>query len=446
MASWLNLDGKRSEAESNKPTLTTADIQLERGNSIDHSTARLPLEPMGGTGETGEALRLMIAEPMDGENRKDLGNNQESSQNEQGVEDGASSRNTESAPNDVLLVKANLDNSQLSSEQGVENAPAPREEGLRADSTSRESTQNILKSLVGSWDFHGLLDSITDIFLPPIKEGYERLRWRCSCGSSLWGDFDNSDPEALRELLDEMHHAPGLADGTQERNPSGSRTDNQELTSAPSSSVSTSLGTAAIQQSLSNRSGSWYDVEQRGSNPHIENSTPVTPLPAPALSWEKQFFEVCIGTGNHAVRLKEIDLAEVKSDGALFTQIWDRYHHTRGYGIRRIFLKPKDVHFVMFSISRPFRDLAGIHRGPDEYPSQEGLDERRYHYRCPKILMPANIFLHFLHLARTSSLNDHWQDTWLQQLPKKLDTGILSMVQTSTGDSAYRRRRIGTAN
>ena len=64
-------------------------------------------------------------------------------------------------------------------------------------------------------------------------------------------------------------------------------------------------------------------------------------------SQESQFFEVCVNTGNHAVRLKEIDLESVTSDRDLFERIWDRYSRSRGRGLRMVFLKPRDIHFVM---------------------------------------------------------------------------------------------------
>jgi hypothetical protein len=84
-----------------------------------------------------------------------------------------------------------------------------------------------------------------------------------------------------------------------------------------------------------------------------------------------------------------------------------------------------------FSISRAYYDLAGIHGKPSEYPPQEEVDKRHYHYRCPKILMPANLFLHFLRHPRGDSREGHLGDTWLQRLPKKLNASILDEVQWS---------------
>jgi hypothetical protein len=67
--------------------------------------------------------------------------------------------------------------------------------------------------------------------------------------------------------------------------------------------------------------------------------------------FDNRFFEVCVNVGNHAVRLKEINLDFVASDRDLFENIWDSYSKERGI-LRRIFLKPCDVHFVMVGAAK----------------------------------------------------------------------------------------------
>jgi hypothetical protein len=63
---------------------------------------------------------------------------------------------------------------------------------------------------------------------------------------------------------------------------------------------------------------------------------------------------------------------------------------------------------------------------PDEFPPQQELDKKRYHYLCPKIQMPVNVFLHYLHRARWNTWEEHTEDTWLQRLPKKLYESVLA--------------------
>lgn len=62
---------------------------------------------------------------------------------------------------------------------------------------------------------------------------------------------------------------------------------------------------------------------------------------------ESTYFEICTNVGNYAVGHFEIDISEACTDGELFEKIWDTYNQSRGFGIRRLFLRPRDVHFVM---------------------------------------------------------------------------------------------------
>lgn len=178
----------------------------------------------------------------------------------------------------------------------------------------------------------------------------------------------------MQELLEELHHIPRVIEithqnrkayrrvyvnlpkstgrlpiGIQERSPVGSGAGRQEPCPGTSNPAPRNLGTAALHQGNSSTNSPLYSLERYSSGTHVGNIISVVSRPSQVTSQKKQFFEVCINTGNHAVRLKEIDLALVASDRDLFNQIWDRYRHTRGYGIRKIFLKPRDVHFVMVS-------------------------------------------------------------------------------------------------
>lgn len=178
----------------------------------------------------------------------------------------------------------------------------------------------------------------------------------------------------MQGLLEELHHIPRVIEithqnrkayrrvyvnlpkstgrlpiGIQERSPVGSGAGRQERCPGTWDPTPRNLGTATLHQGNSSTNSPLYGLERYSSGTHVGNIISVVSRPSQVTSQKKQFFEVCINTGNHAVRLKEIDLALVASDRDLFNQIWDRYRHTRGYGIRKIFLKPRDVHFVMVS-------------------------------------------------------------------------------------------------
>jgi hypothetical protein len=62
------------------------------------------------------------------------------------------------------------------------------------------------------------------------------------------------------------------------------------------------------------------------------------------------YFEVCINTGNSAVGHFELDVSRITTDGELFEKIWEVYDRNRWAGLRRLFLRPCKVHFVLVSI------------------------------------------------------------------------------------------------
>ncbi|KAF2011334.1 hypothetical protein BU24DRAFT_354887 [Aaosphaeria arxii CBS 175.79] len=159
------------------------------------------------------------------------------------------------------------------------------------------------------------------------------------------------------------------------------------------------------------------------SNPSLSGASYIVDIAFPP-----RYFEVCVNIGNYAIDHHEIDISRVNSDSELFELIWDKYKVSRGIRLRRLFLRPRDVHFVMFSVSRDTQYGAGIHKKPDEFPPQQELDKKRYDYLCPITRMPANVFLHYLHRARWNVWGEHTQNTWLRRLPKKLNESVLAEV------------------
>jgi hypothetical protein len=67
------------------------------------------------------------------------------------------------------------------------------------------------------------------------------------------------------------------------------------------------------------------------------------------IDFSPKYFEVCVNIGNYAIDHHEIDISRVTSDGELFELILDKYNSSRGIGLRRLFLRPQNVHFVMVS-------------------------------------------------------------------------------------------------
>lgn len=76
------------------------------------------------------------------------------------------------------------------------------------------------------------------------------------------------------------------------------------------------------------------------------------------IDFTPKYFELCINIGNYAIDHHEIDISRVTSDGELFELIWDRYNSSRGIGLQRLFLRPRNVRFVMVSAPLLFPGLS----------------------------------------------------------------------------------------
>jgi hypothetical protein len=102
--------------------------------------------------------------------------------------------------------------------------------------------------------------------------------------------------------------------GVEERNPAAPVGETQQSIPGASHSVPLSLRTTSLQQTSSSRDGSGCDPGRRAPMIRLDPLTSVVHAPPRELSQKKRFFEVCINTGNHAVRLHEINLDCVTSD------------------------------------------------------------------------------------------------------------------------------------
>ncbi|RYO66448.1 hypothetical protein AA0116_g2074 [Alternaria tenuissima] len=332
------------------------------------------------------------------------------------IEDQEQADSTNEAPPTVIEVYQQQD--------------AAQEQTRRTRSRQRGgSFRDLVSSLSNFWGISFYVYDIVELFVPHVPRGYRRLRWRCSCNTILWGDFPVEDTEAFDQLKQQLscmrdplvRHVPtsGIST-TQATGVSGS--------GAAGSAPSTQKSSAGPPSGLANtpRAGNAQNIVSStasGSDYVVEITSPF------------KYFEVCVSTGNHAIDHHEVDISRIRSDNELFEMIWDKYNISRGIGLRRLFLRPSDVNFVMFSVSQRNQYGAGIHKKPDEFPPQEELDEKRYHYLCPRIRMPVNVFLHYLHRARWNIWGEHMESIWLQRLPKKLDRNLIAEAQQAKGNA-----------
>lgn len=232
---------------------------------------------------------------------------------------------------------------------------------------------------------------------PPVKKGHRRMEWSCvgvasnglsvesrldianaskTCGQEMYRDFDNGDPEGLDAFLANFLHQ-GLASATLATSAEdsgrldrkllrGKQRPEEEMRSPTSSTKGSTRATVTSSQNSNIQRGA-AQLPTAGNANMSQFASPVLEISNSAGSnshpevkqgsrrnssqASRKFLEVCINTGQYTISLGEIDVTEVENDGELFAKIKQRYHEMRGFRIRRMLLRPVNVHFVRVSNS-----------------------------------------------------------------------------------------------
>lgn len=218
---------------------------------------------------------------------------------------------------------------------------------------------------------------------PSVRDGYRRLEWTCvsqlpfklytltkftqDCGKKMYGDYDDRNTIATNKLafaLQQRSYSSGSIEGgrNQEAGVPMSTTFHGETARNGQYSAGGSGIVAASQANPSHsptQSGGPISMRDSDQSTVPENDTANSPFSInntiPGMSGsetslvEKRFFELCVNTGGFEINLGEIDITDVKSDDELFKRINSKYREIRGHRVRRIFVKPVDVHFVRVS-------------------------------------------------------------------------------------------------
>ncbi|MCJ1251064.1 hypothetical protein MMC30_008295 [Trapelia coarctata] len=259
---------------------------------------------------------------------------------------------------------------------------------------------------------------------PRLRPGYRRLEWICECGDELYGDFENTNPEAVNNLHMILQN-PGLQSPQQ-----------------PGQPQTASLGSSAA------------STNQAAANPGINSIR--NPRPAPIGSmiptgcnmppspepYTRKFLELCVNTGKFHKSLGEIDITNINCDRDLFTLTKQRYEEVRGHRSRFFLLEPTAVEWVHFSLEE--RHSVGILLRPNAVPPKNEVVSKHYEYApCPLDALPPipdNIFLHHL-----TNPGPHRSPVWLRRLPKKVNDSILGLeprVGNRMGRTYHRRPKL----
>ncbi|MCJ1394142.1 hypothetical protein MMC18_007020 [Xylographa bjoerkii] len=251
-----------------------------------------------------------------------------------------------------------------------------------------------------------LRTSWNNLTRPHVRPGHRRIEWICECGAQLYGDFDNSQPEAVDAIAEVVNYPRGATQSS--------------TSSSPASTIDSTVARGSSSYTSSpNSSETSRDMEDVipmdqffASRSHGRGD--------PAIP--KRYFELCVNHNSLEKRLGEVDISSVQNDGTFFRLIMDRYESVRGPRTSFLYLrKPVDVEYVRFTLEDRYR--VWVFEKPLSWLSKEEVEERRWdfeHPLNPPPPMPATVFLHYLKTPEA-----HHANTWLPRLPKKLTVSIL---------------------
>jgi hypothetical protein len=186
----------------------------------------------------------------------------------------------------------------------------------------------------------------------------------------MYGDYDNRNPAALEKLASILHRRASVTraigkdnvvfetnreedmpenNNILEDSDGGEGEGSQASTSNQAGPQAVASDQAGLQAPASNQAG---PTGTDDSSSNVQSSSEATSQAASSHPHRKRkFLELCVNTGEIDISLGEIDVTDVNTDGELFKKIYERYKNLRGHRMRRIFLKPIDVHFVRVSRS-----------------------------------------------------------------------------------------------
>ncbi|CZR60637.1 uncharacterized protein PAC_10533 [Phialocephala subalpina] len=248
-----------------------------------------------------------------------------------------------------------------------------------------------------------------------VQHGYKRVEWICSptetpkdCGETIYGDFDNSDPQALNDLA-----------GVLQCSASNSSTSSGTEMSSFGSPLATVSNTELPQPEPDTADSS------RNKEPNAAVQRFVTPSSTQTSTFS--YLALCVNTGEFRKSLTEIEVSRLTSDQQLFKQMKSSYRQLRGVKAKFSFLiKPvsmRFVHFNLFHLRGGYVGFCDLDK-PCSIPESD-VPEYKYSPVPLKPLppMPAEVFMHYLQYGDVE--NVHRQSHWLRRIPIRLRTRII---------------------
>ncbi|KAK6437956.1 hypothetical protein LTR95_005846 [Oleoguttula sp. CCFEE 5521] len=194
----------------------------------------------------------------------------------------------------------------------------------------------------------------------PLGPKMTRIRWHCACGLSMYDDYMEIRPGALRDLQHSLDHY-------------------RSNTSPHSTSVGTltAMWTFARRAMFSSASGGQAQLPQHNNqlSPVTQPAGPIS-TPASVPTGPLQFLLLCVPFKRHATKLAHVPTPTPVSDIDFFRLLRHQYTSIRGRFRRIISLRIlAELRFVQFEVFR--KDLADV-RKYDVIPPVTQKDKYTY--------------------------------------------------------------------
>ena len=181
-------------------------------------------------------------------------------------------------------------------------------------------------------------------------------KWAQECGEEMYGDYRSDSQQVLHdfaEQLQSMHqkntsHASKAIYGTVSDSDIRTLAPGDAHNQQPTGSIlqrsgKPSIGSSSSQNVLRQGSPGYQMLNDQAPG---QRSKQIFSSP----NKQRQFFELCVNTGELAISLGEIDITHVENDQQLFTAIHSKYRELRGIRLWRVLIKPRNIHFVLVCI------------------------------------------------------------------------------------------------
>ncbi|KFY99200.1 hypothetical protein V500_01441 [Pseudogymnoascus sp. VKM F-4518 (FW-2643)] len=233
------------------------------------------------------------------------------------------------------------------------------------------------------------------------------------CGIEIYGDFENTNPQAVDELAKELHYPDTRTTTSSPSNGGTNNSSRNQFVNTPGVSILSQPTTVGI-ESISNSDNSLEPPPSIATLP-TSNAPPTCP----------KYIALCVNTGGIYKTLAEVEISSVTSDIQLFRLMKQAYLNARGFRTKfTLLIKPVEIHFVHFNLWNLQEGYISICDKPKSIPPK---DTAEYEYMprplVPMPPMPSEVFIHYLeHNDRDCSLT---KNVWVPRLPKKLNKRMI---------------------